>query len=344
MADNPKTYLEPFDYRISCDDFLLYELGRLIEEDRASFDEDEFRTVIDAGIHEHIERRLDIRAEMARRLRVSAGKTPGRLLRAIEDVESPLRNIAEIIHSYTAYLFSRLEECSDRTPDEKVTAAADVLLESPEDRAAANAALDVLGSIPSAVSARVLAHVVSEPMLEEELELTAYKYVRALWPLARHYILYSLKPHTHEDLPFRWFQLLVDCDEPSAVDRILEEVLVHGNDPGYREDLLALIELLGQARDPETEDKILQVLNSDETPRPVIPMLEGFLRDPPRRQDAKIEDPWASLDRVYAANKKYLAAAQLFDNGKKADAARTLDELLETEPHYPLALMLKSLV
>src|SRR5262249_52764837 len=161
----------------------------------------------------------------------------------------------------------------------KVTGAADALFDSPEDRASAEAALDELGTNPSAVSARVLAHAVSEPMLEEGLELKAYGYLRAMWPLPRHFILYSLKPHTHEDLPFRWFQLLVDCDEPSAVDRILEEMLMHGDDPRYREDLLALMELLHRARDPETETKVLQVLNNGDGSEWVSGMLEKFLRD-----------------------------------------------------------------
>src|SRR6185369_4498890 len=98
--------LENFDYRVECDDFLLYELGRLIEEDQASFEEEEFRRVIEAGIHEHIERRLDIRARMAHAMRVS-GAPADRMLRSIEDIESPLRDIAQIIHSYTAYLFQR---------------------------------------------------------------------------------------------------------------------------------------------------------------------------------------------------------------------------------------------
>src|SRR2546425_10273937 len=109
-----KNPLENFDYRVECDDFLLYELGRLIEEDRASFDDEEFRRVIDEGIHEHIERRLDVRADMAKRLRAGEGST--RLVRGIEDIESPLRGIAEIIHSYTAYLFNRLEECAENLP------------------------------------------------------------------------------------------------------------------------------------------------------------------------------------------------------------------------------------
>src|SRR5262249_34151781 len=112
-----KTPLEDFDYHIQCDDFLLYQLARLIEDDRASFDDEEFRRVIDAGIHEHIERRLDIRANIALRLRTSSA-LPGRLLRAIEDIESPLRDTPEIIHSYTAYLFQKLEQCSEISPDE----------------------------------------------------------------------------------------------------------------------------------------------------------------------------------------------------------------------------------
>ena len=53
-------------------------------------------------------------------------------------------------------------------------------------------------------------------MLEEDLEMTAYAFLRAMWPLPRHYIFYFLKLHTHEDIPFRWFQLLMDSEEPAA--------------------------------------------------------------------------------------------------------------------------------
>ena len=266
-----------------------------------------------------------------------------RLLHAIEDIESPLRGIPEIIHSYTAYLFSRLEECAENTPDEVVTTAADFLLDSPEDRADAERAIDLLGSIRTPVSARVLAHAISEPLLEENLELKAYGYLRTMWPLPRHFILYSLKPHTHEDIPFRWFQLLIECDEPSAVDRVLEEVLVHAGDDTYREDLLALTELLARARDPETEDKVLQVINSPETSRASAGILEGFLRNAKAPRHKETEGPWARLDRAYAANRKYIAAAKLFDAGKKVDANRALDELLKEDSQYPLALMLKQL-
>jgi len=164
-----------------------------------------------------------------------------------------------------------------------------------------------------------------------------------MWPLPRHYILYSLKPHTHEDIPFRWFQLLVDSDEPSAVDRILEELLVHGSHPDYREDLLALAQLLERSRDPEMEDKILQVLNSEDVPRASAEILETFLknRGPHRHKDTNKDSAWARLDRAYAANRQYLAAAKLLDAGKKSEAMRALDELLEKDPQYPFALTLK---
>ena len=335
--------LDNFDYRIHCDDFILYELGRLIEEDRASLEDEEFRRVIQEGIHEHVERRLDIRAQLALRLR-SEKSAAGRLLRAIEDIEAPVRDIPLVVHGYTAYLFRRLEECADQ--DDPITPVADRLFDSLDNRAETEAALDKLGALPSPVSARILAHVVSEPMLDEDLESKAYGLLQTMWPLPRHYILYSLKPHAHEDIPFRWFQLLVESDEPSAVDRILEEVLVHGGDPNFREDLFALAELLRLSRDPEIDDKIVQVLNSPETPAAAVQLIETFLKDTktPRRKDTKGKDPWTALDRLYAINKKYLSIAKLFDEGRTADAARKLDELLNEEPQYPFALMLKQLI
>ena len=342
MQHNP---LAQIDYRVDCDDFLLYELGRLIEEDRASLEIDDFRRLIEEGIHEHVERRLDVRAAMAMRLRAKGEKT-GRVLRAIENIETPLRDLLPVMHSYTAYLFERLEQCAEIEPDERITTAADVLLESPEERDLAEPAIDLLGSSRSAVSARILAHAISEPMLAEDLEVKAYEFLRRLWPLPRHYILYSLKPHNHEDIPFRWFQLLIDCDEPAAVDRILEEVLVHAANADYREDLLALIQLLAQARDPETEDRVLQVLNSEHTPKAAAEMLEGFLKESSGKKTGRANEtgPWSGLERAYATNRKYLAAARLFDAGRKMEAAKAIEDLLEEDPQYPFALMLKRLI
>jgi hypothetical protein len=334
--------LDNFDYRVDCDDFLLYELGRLIEEDRASLEDEEFRRVIDEGIHEHIERRLEIRAALAMQMRSAGLPGAARTWRLVEDIEAPLRDLALVVQSYTGYLFRRLEECAEKTAGEAdaVTHAADQLFDSLQDRGAAEKALDTLGAIRTPVSARVLAHVISEPMLDEDLETKAYGLVRAMWPLPRHFILYSLKPHAHEDIPFRWFQLLIDAGEPSAVDRILEEVLVHGNDPNFREDLLALVVLLGEARDPGVDEKIMEVLNSEETPASAAGLLRDFLKNT-KTQRHNDTGPWDRLDRVYAANKKYLAAARMFDEGRKADAARKLEELLQDAPEYPFALMLK---
>jgi hypothetical protein len=139
--------------------------------------------------------------------------------------------------------------------------------------------------------------------------------------------------------------LLIDCEEPSAVDRILEEVIVHGDDPTFREDLIALLELLSRARDPETEDKILQVLNSDNTPKTAVKMLESFLRDAATpRHNIERAGQWAAFDRAYAANKKYVAAAKLFDAGRKAEASSAVDKLLKEDPQYPFALMLRQLI
>jgi hypothetical protein len=341
MPENP---IENFDYRVGCDDFLLYELGRLIEEDRASFDDEDFRRMIEAGVHEHIERRVDIRAQMARRFRSSGGRLD-RTVRAIENIESTLQDIPEILQSYTAYIFARLESCAETPPDQRITGAAEALLETPGDRAQEEASIDLLGSIRSAVSARVLAFAVSEPMLDEDLEAKAYQCLRSLWPLSRPYILYSLKPHTHEDLPFRWFQLLIDCDEPTSVDRILEELLVHGGDADFREDLAALIPLLDKARDPETEDKILQVLNSEVTPKPAAGLLQDYLKNSKTpKERAAGNNPWTNLERAYAANRRYCAAAKLFDEGQKAAAAKALDDLLKEDSEYPLALMLKEML
>src|SRR5215831_5697293 len=103
--------LDNMDYRVGCDDFFLYELGRLIDEDRASLEDDEFRRLIEAGIHEHIERRLDIRAEIALQLRRSETK-PKRIVQILEDIEAPVINVPIIVQDYIAYLFGRLEMCA----------------------------------------------------------------------------------------------------------------------------------------------------------------------------------------------------------------------------------------
>lgn len=305
-----KTILENFEYRVDPDDFVFYELGRLIEEESADLEDDDFRRLIGEGIREHVELRPDIRRELAALIRATNDKTYSKVVRLIEDPEAPLSGEETIVRSYTRYLFRKLEQgveplspleteaCNlierwqraeilreELTKKLKligrpaVAPLADLLFDSLDDRTAAEAAVDVIGAIPSPVSARVLAHAISEPMLDEDLELKAYWHVRSMWPLPRFFVLYSLRPHAHEDLPFRWFQLLVEMEEPSAVDRIIEELIAHAENPNLREDLLALLELLRQSRDPSKEDKILHVLNSPEAPRQAAEMLEEFLRN-----------------------------------------------------------------
>src|SRR5215470_4055686 len=60
-----------FDFNVAPDDFILFELNRMIEEDRASFEDEEFRILIDQGIQQHIEENLAIRSNLAGALRNS---------------------------------------------------------------------------------------------------------------------------------------------------------------------------------------------------------------------------------------------------------------------------------
>src|SRR2546426_2803146 len=130
--------LENFDYLVDCEDFLLYELGRLIDEDRASLDDEEFRRVVDEGIREHVETRLEVRAELAMRLR-AAGPAGSRMVPVLEDIEAPLSSLAPIVKSYTAYPFPRLGGISGKT-DGPPCPIADPLFYSPSYRARVEAA------------------------------------------------------------------------------------------------------------------------------------------------------------------------------------------------------------
>src|SRR5262245_7215467 len=108
--------IRDFDYQVDDDDFVFYELGRLIEEDRASFDDDEFRRLIDAGIAQHVEERLEIRAGLTEQFRAAVPRMDSgvrdvamKVVHALEDVDVDLRNVAVIVAGYTGYLFDRLE-------------------------------------------------------------------------------------------------------------------------------------------------------------------------------------------------------------------------------------------
>jgi hypothetical protein len=354
--DALSTIIQGFNYGVAADDFVFYELGRMLEEDRGSFEDEEFRRLIDDGIQRHVEDQLPVRANLAARFRLAL---PGldlkthdvamRVIHAIENVETDLRNVAVIVGSYTAYLFEKLENLGDAMADQanqqevqrRTAAAADLLFEAPDDRASAETAIELLGRIRTLTSSRVLAHVIAEPMLEETLEEKAYQALRSLWPLPRHYMLYELRSHTHQDLPFRWFQLLLESSDIIGVDLILEEFRMHGKSAAYQEDLAALSELLSKARDPETEEKVLQLLNDPETPRPVADMLEEFIRNYRKPEPLELtSDPWARRTALLETNRRYRKAARLYDSAQPAEARKLLREILDKEPDYPFAVML----
>ena len=347
-VEKAASVLADFDYGIHPEDFVLYELHRLIEEDRASFDDAEFRTLIDEGIRAHIEDNMDVRARLAGRLR-SASLTGDarimalRVVHALEDVEANLCNVAVLVRSYTSYLFSRLAAFDTDSHDDRITTAADLLFESTGDRGAAVTALDVLCTEVSPVSSRVLAHAVSEPLLDEDLETRAFTALKASWPLPRHYMLYSLRDHPHEDIPTRWFQLFAEVDEPKTVDLVLEELRAHGGNPRYLEDLAALMEVLHTCRDPETEDKILDAVNSPETAVDVLPLLRKFLEEY-RPSRSRTSDVWARRSDALKTNRAYRSAAAAFERGEREKAILALDKILKADPDYPFAVMLKRLL
>jgi hypothetical protein len=337
------------DYAVQSEDFILYELSRLIEEDRASFDDAEFRNLIDEGIRAHIQESLELRARLSRTLRSSnltgdARTVAMRVVHALEDVEADLCNVAVIVRNYTGYLFSRLESLEPEPSDEdRISTAADLLFESTGDRSAAETALEVLCGRITAVSARVLAHAVSEPLLDEDLEAKAWTALKSSWPLPRHYMLYSLREHPHEDIPIRWFQLFVEVDEPSTVELVLDELRAHGENPAYVEDLAALMETLHPCRDPELEDKILDAVNSPTTSKAVQPLLGKFLEEH-RPAGGDAASPWSQRLQALERNRQYRRAAEMFEQGEKQKALELLGAILDGDPEYPFAVMLKKLI
>src|SRR5580765_3497841 len=91
--------LTGFDFKLRADDFVLFELHRLIEEDRASFEDEEFRILIDEGIQQHVEDNLEIRAGLAGVLRNTISDMDSatqiiarRVIRALENTGYDLRN------------------------------------------------------------------------------------------------------------------------------------------------------------------------------------------------------------------------------------------------------------
>jgi hypothetical protein len=373
-ADALARLLEGFDLRVEADDFVLYELSRLIEEDRASFEDEEFRRTIDLGIHAHIEENVETRARMAATLRKAGDAAGVKTIQALENVESPLRGLSLIVRTYITYAFRRLEEIENNSVEAEnearillqrwqndalpqnslaerllqigwpaVGALADVLFEAPENRESAETVLQLLGSLRCSSSARVLVHAISEPILPEDLEWKAYNYARALWPLPRHYLLFQLSDHSHEDLPFRWFQLLVECDELTAVDIVLDEMVIHAGTAAYAEDLQTILELLRLSHDPDLEPKVVAMLNSAGTPTDAVRYLQDFLANF-RPSPQPVDNAWSRAGRLIALNKRYATAARLLDRGKVTEARQSLDAILREQPGYPYAVQLKEII
>src|SRR5436190_14081438 len=112
-AEKAAAALAGFDFHVDAEDFVLYELHRLIEEDRASFDDPEFRTLIDSGVRAHIAEKPEVRAKLAGILRSASTEQTRtvmlRIVRALENIHTDLCNVGVVVRSYTAYLLSRLE-------------------------------------------------------------------------------------------------------------------------------------------------------------------------------------------------------------------------------------------
>ena len=344
-AEKTAAALAGFDYKVHAEDFVFYELHRLIEEDQASFESAEFRKLIDEGIRAHIESDYVVRARLACILRTAsmtgeARTVAMRVIHALEDVQTDLCNVAVLVRNYTAYLLSKLDALDPDPTSERITSAADLLFESTGDRDAARTALDILCHAASPVCARVLAHAVSEPLLDEDLEARAYAALKSSWPLPRHYLFYNLRDHPHEDIPIRWFQLFIEVDEPAAVELVLEELRAHGESPRYQEDLATLMEVLQDCRDPEIEDKILDAINSQSVNSSVRALLQKFIEE--HRPIVPVgETPWTRREQAATTNQQYIAAAALWDAGRKTEALQALDKILAIDPAYPFALALK---
>jgi len=268
------------------DDFLVCQLGRLLEDGEPSFEDSDFRFLIQQGIRLEYDSDIGLRARFMERLRREAPEFRGRARRitpdvigALEDVDFPLHRIGAVVRHYTRRLFARLEGTEGAEAVDDLGETIDQVFEFAGDPEIAGAAIGRLARLASPVAARALAYAVAEPVLDETLEEQASEALRAGWPAGRAYILYNLRLHAHEDIPFRWLELLVAANELRAVDRILEEVLKHARDPAFRTDLLASLDLLGRSADPGREGKVLRILTGPHAPADARRLLADWVQD-----------------------------------------------------------------
>ena len=308
--------INDIEFQIGSDDFLVYEVGRLIQDGEPSLDDPEFRLLIEQGIRLHVNPDIHLRARLAERLRRAYPEmsSPARrvaldVIGAIEDADFSLDKIGAVVRNYTNQLFEKLEKMPDVTDTEatakaaihqwregafgrlalckrlrelgtgSVAAVADMLFESLEDATAIETALELLSILESPVAARVLAYLVSEPILEEDQEDRARSILKEFWPLPRSYMLYKLRQHSHEDIPFRWLELLIETDDTRAVDRVLEEVVAHGRARSHREDLLTALGLVDRSNDPGVVGKVLRLMTEESLPQAILDLMEEWVED-----------------------------------------------------------------
>jgi hypothetical protein len=274
------------------DPYFVFELGRLLEEGKGTFEDEEFRFLIQQGVRIEYDRDIELRARFVEKLRGLA-ESPNDLVAhvvgAIEDVDFPLNRIGAVVRHYSERLFTALAETDSRATTEKVTRCVDELFESPDVPEAARSAISRLeevsretpGSPDCGVAQRALAYAVSEPLLEESLEEQACSALRSAWPASRSFLLYNLRKHHHEDLPFRWLELLVTVSELRGVERILEEVLWHAPDRQYREDLLVALDLTSRSTDPGRVGKLLRLLSGPHSPGASRALLSDWANSSP---------------------------------------------------------------
>lgn len=259
------------------DPYLVFELGRLLEEGKGTFEHEEFRFLIQQGVRLEYDREISLRArfvETLRKTKEGSNALRTHVIGAIEDIDFPLDRIGAIVRHYSERLFRALEQADPEATTEEVARTVDQLFESPDDPGATRSAIIQLeeisdknpGSPECGVAQRALAYAVSEPLLEESQEEQACSSLRGAWPASRAFVLYNLRKHLHEDIPVRWLELLVAVGDLRAVERVLEEVLGHAADLEYREDLLVSLDLISRSKDPGRSGKLLRLLSGPNTP------------------------------------------------------------------------------
>lgn len=315
-SDDPiRKLLRTFDYDISPEDFFLSQVAFLVNEDRISLEDPEFREIIAAGFHFHLEDRPAVRSRLAQELRSlqtqnpGLQKTIGRLDHALLSGE-PLGDDARLVESYAQALLRALERLPGEdesleteaasaigrwkrgeilTPELESTLATlgrsaygpmvEELAEAEENSAVSDVMVRVLAQIGSPAAYRILAHLIEQPSLNEALENTVAGILKDHWPDVRAYVLFRLRKHDHEDLPLRWFELLHECGEREGEDLALDEIVTHAAESQHREDLNHLASLLLAKGSPSVPEKILSLMNESHVSGQARKVLDNLIQN-----------------------------------------------------------------